>query len=137
MKKKIWIIAGAVVLCILIVINIGMFSRRINVDQVDKVQFGNNPMSEGFSTEDTAKFIKLFNSARYAGEGTGEGGTPEIQVYVYYRDGSYLIISEFSGKGRDFEVSLHNASGNQKDWYYLSSKELDEFVLEMMAKVSN
>ena len=137
MKKKIWIIAGAVVLCILIVINIGIFSRRINLDRVEKVQFRNDPVSEGFSAEDTEKFIKLFNSARYAGEGTGDGGTPEIQVYVYYRDGSYLIISEFSGKGRDFEVTRHDANGKQEDWYYISSKELDAFVLEMVDKVGN
>lgn len=130
-----WIILA---LCIVVLCVLCFFhwrnSLKIDANQVVKIQFGNSPTSTGFNAEDIEKFIKLFNSAKYAGKGTGEGGTPDIEIFVYYKDGSYLKVHEFSGIGQDFEAFHRDPNGKQKSWYYLKSEELEAFVLEMLDK---
>ena len=109
-------------------------TRNIHGDEVVKVYFAGVTESEAWSAEDAKIFIELFNGAEYAGRGTGEGGTPEVQVYVLFQDDSYLIVSEFSCLGRDFEVSLRDAYGKQKAWYYVNSEELKSFIIDMVEK---
>lgn len=112
-------------------------TRDIHWDEVVKVHFAGVTESEAWSTEDAQTFIDLFNMADYAGRGTGEGGTPEVQIYVWYQDGSYLIVSEFNCLGRDFEVSLKNADNKKIAWYYVNSEELEAFVYEMVKKYAD
>lgn len=108
--------------------------HKIDADQVEKIQLGNtcHQSVEVLNAEDTAKFIELFNFAKYAGKANGEGGTPDWTVSVYYRDGSYLTISEFGSAGSTCEVTLRNADRGKKVWYYVKSEELRAFILEMM-----
>ena len=112
-------------------------SRVIKADQVVKVYFAGVTESEAWSAEDAETFIELFNMAEYAGRGTGEGGTPEVQVYVSFQDDSYLIVSEFNCMGRDFEVSLRGADGKRRAWYYVNSKELETFAYAMVQKYAD
>ena len=77
------------------------------------------------------------NEAQYGGKATGEGGTPEVQVYVSFQDDSYLIVSEFNCMGRDFEVSLRGADGKKSAWYYVNSEELEALVYEMVQKYAD
>lgn len=127
-----WMIAA---LCALLLVGLFFVCRsnkhRIDAKTVLKVSFGSTPEFDGWSVEDTETFIDLFNRAKYAGEGTGEGGTPEISVYVYFKDGSYMCVNDFGGKGRNIEVTLFNSD---KKTYYLNSEDLEAFILEMLDK---
>ena len=129
-KSRIVLIVSAicaVVLCLSLFVHWNSL-HKIDAERVEKIQLGNAPTSVTFNAEDTAKFIELFNSAQYAGKGTGEGGTPDWIAFVYYQDGSYLTISEFGGAGRSFEVFLRDANRNKKAWYYVNSEELESFL---------
>ena len=136
MGKWIALALGAVILGVLLFAQ-WRDSRVIKADQVVKVHFAGVTESEAWSTEDAQTFIDLFNMADYAGRGTGEGGTPEVQIYVWYQDGSYLIVSEFNCLGRDFEASLRNTDNKKIAWYYVNSEELEAFVYEMVKKYAD
>lgn len=133
MKKSriVWI--GAV-LCI-VALCASLFAywtsfHKIDPDKVEIIRFGNDPVSEVFGEEDTAKFIKLFNAARYKEEDIGYGTTPDIMVCVYFHDGSYMIINEY-GNG-NFHVSVRNGDGDPVDNYFVNSKVLQAFALEWL-----
>lgn len=134
LKNKWMIIA----LCALLLVGLFWVCRgninRIDANTVLKVSFGSTPEFDGWSVEDTETFIDLFNEAQYAGKGTGEGGTPDITVFVYFKDGSYMWVSDFDGRGLDFEVTLHGSDKKIDAWYYLNSEELKIFILEMLDK---
>ena len=131
-KKRLIISALCIVgLCLLLVIN--WFSlHRINKNNVEKIQIGNSQTASGFNAEDTAKFVELFNSASYTGKAKGWGITPEWTVYVHYRDGSYLMVSDASGVG-NFEIKLCDAFLRTAH-YYIHSEELETFILDLMDK---
>lgn len=111
---------------------------KIEETQVDKVvvwSFGNE--TRKMNLDDTARFIELYNSSEYAGKGTGEGGTPEFGIHVYFSNGTRLDLNDFNGLGKDFEVSIRNAGGNRTAWYYINSEELRTFVSELTERNSN
>ena len=88
------------------------------------------------SSDEANKFIELFNTSKYEGKSTGEGGTPEFGISVYFSDGAYLLANDFDGL-RKFEVSFHKADGGQRSSYYISSEELYAFTAEMVEKAEN
>lgn len=99
---------------------------------MERIEFWHQ-FGEGFelNAEDSARFIELFNASKYEGKGTGEGGTPDFGIRVYFRDGTSLSATDFSGK---LEVSIFSADAEKKAWYYLSSNELYAFLLELADK---
>ena len=108
---------------------------QIEANEVERIAVWTQITEEcELNADDSAKFIELFNSSKYEGKGTGEGGTPEFGICVYFRDGIYLLVNDFCFAGRDFEVSLRDSDGNTKAWYYLSSEELYTFVSELANK---
>ena len=109
--------------------------ERIEANQVKRITVWTQITEEcELNADDSAKFIALFNSSKYEGKGTGEGGTPEFGICVYFCDGTYLLVNDFGCLGKDFEVSLRDSDGNDKEWYYLSSEELYTFVSELANK---
>jgi len=110
--------------------------QRIEENQVEKIvvwvyDYGKKEYE--MTSDDTKKFIELYNSSKYGGEGTGEGCTPEFGIHVYFRDGTYLLVNDFCGF-RKFEVSFRNADGVQKAWYYISSEEFSAFAADLADK---
>ena len=131
-KKRLIVSALCIVgLCLLLIVN-WISLHRINENNVEKIQIGNSPTASGFNAEATAKFIELFNSASYTGKANEQGITPAWDVYVYYRDGSYLIVSDASGVG-NFEVRLRDAFLRTAH-YCIHSEELETFLLGLMNK---
>ena len=133
-SKIVWIVSAlcVVALCVSLFAFWASF-HKIDSDEVEKIVLVvQHTKGYELSASDLERFIRLYNTSIYKGEGTGEGGTPDIQVFVYYQDGSRLIISEFAFKGRDFEVSLRDVNGKKKAWYYVSSKALVAFVSELV-----
>lgn len=109
--------------------------ERIEENQVEKIVVWSQYAEEyELSADDSARFIELYNSSKYSGKGTGEGGTPKFGIYVYFRDGARLRVNDFDGLGKDFEVSLYNSDGASKAWYYINSEELYNFVSELADK---
>ena len=104
-------------------------AHQIDPVRVEKIVISFN-QAEGYelTAAESAAFIKSYNTSAYAGEGTGEGGTPEFGITVHFRDGSILRVNDFSAMGRNFEVSLRDAAGDKKAWYYVNSEELYAFV---------
>lgn len=108
----------------------------IEENQVEKIvaRVINNEKEYEMTSDEAKKFIKLFNTSKYEGKSTGEGGTPEFGISVYFSDGSYLLANEFDGL-RKFEVFFCKADGTQQSGYYISSEELYVFAEEMVGKV--
>lgn len=108
----------------------------IEENQVEKIvaRVINNEKEYEMTSDEAKKFIELFNTSKYEGKSTGEGGTPEFGISVYFSDGSYLLANEFDGS-RKFEVYTSKANGVQSRCYYVSSEELYAFAAEMAGKV--
>lgn len=109
---------------------------RIEENQVEKIvaRVVNSEKEYELTSDDTKKFIELFNTSKYEGKSTGEGGTPEFGISVYFSVGAYLLVNEFDGL-RKFEVFFCKADGTQQHSYYISSEELYAFAEEMADKV--
>ena len=86
-------------------------AKRISESKVEKAELNGYLLPE----EDLNTFIYWFNKAEYKGEGTGEGGTPDYTLEVFFKDGSTMRISDFGGKGITFEVFRFDADGNNLD----------------------
>ncbi len=110
--------------------------ERIEENQVEKIvaRVVNSEKECELTSDDTKKFIELFNTSKYEGKSTGEGGTPEFGISVYFSDGAYLLVNDFDGL-RKFEVSFCKANGVQQHSYYISSEELYAFAAELADKV--
>jgi len=107
--------------------------ERIEEQQVEKISIWTHTIERyELNAEDSAKFIELYNAAKYAGEATGEGGTPEFGIHVSFRDGTQLYVNDFYGK---FEVWLDDADGDKKEWHYIGSNDLYNFVSELANKI--
>lgn len=123
-------------LCTFLVIK-HMNRHKIDSDRVEKITVWSHSFEEQeLNTRDTETFIKLYNKAKYGGEATGEGGTPEYGVHVYFVDGARLVINQFGYVGHDFEVALYDANGPQNDWYYVDSQDLYKFVSEIITNAN-
>ena len=137
MKKKVLIcsILGAIVLCIVGIVLVVHYTgvHKINSGKVDAiVVWAHGLKDQGLNAADAKTFIKLFNKSTYRGEGTGEGGTPEYGVEVRFVDGSYLLVNQFAKSRHMFEVSLRDKNDAYKDWYYIESQELYEFLSNIL-----
>ena len=110
--------------------------ESIEENQVEKiVAWVVNSEKEYEMTSDEAKeFIELFNASKHEGKSTGEGGTPQFGISIYFSDGAYLLVNDFDGLRR-FEVSFCKADGTQQHSSYISSEELYVFAAEMVDKV--
>ncbi|MCH5183882.1 MAG: hypothetical protein J1E00_06875 [Oscillospiraceae bacterium] len=123
-------------LCTFLVIK-HMNRHKIDSDQVEKITVWSHSFDEQeLNVRDTETFIKLYNKAKYGGKATGEGGTPEYGVDVYFVDGSRLVINQFGYVGHDFKVALYDANGPKNDWYYVDSQDLYEFVSEIITNAN-
>lgn len=107
-------------------------NKRISESKVEKAELNGYLLPE----EDLNTFIYWFNIADYKGEGTGEGGTPDYTLKVFFKDGSFMRISDFCGKGITYEVSRFDADGNKTEWYYVYIDELENFFETMFEKHS-
>lgn len=124
-----------VVLCVL------LFAACNKIESIEENQVGkidawviNSKEEYKLSSDEAKKFIGLFNAASYEGKSTGEGGTPQFGIRVYFSDGAYLQVNDFDGS-RKFEVYTSKANGVQSRCYYVSSEELYAFAAEMAGKV--
>ena len=129
---------------IIVILCVSLFTacqrfERIETSQVERIVLWTQTTVDEYelNAEESAKFIELFNSSKYAGKGTGEGGTPEFGIRVYFRDGAYLRVNDFAALGKDLEVSLHDSEGKEKAWYYISNEELYTFVSELSEPQNN
>ena len=106
--------------------------ERIEASQVERIVVWTYIDEEcELNEDDSAKFIELFNSSKYEGKESDFGTTAEFGICVYFRDGAYLRANDFACGGMDFEVSLHDSDGNEKEHYYITNEELYTFVLEL------
>ena len=136
-------IAGIISILLVAIMCLSLFAACKKIDRIEETQVqevilwvdgksGEYTLNE----EQVAKVIELYNTSKYEGEGIGDGGTPQFQFCVYFRNGAYLVINEFDGsQDRDFEVSLYNADKTEQSWYYVSSDALKGFALELVEQV--
>lgn len=136
MKRKIiWgiLAAVAVVVCIAAIWGYWNHVHWMDPSRAEKaaVRGQCQPFCE-LNAEETEKAVRLYNAAQYDGKADGSGGTPYVNVRIYYEDGSYFWISDF---GRSMaEVTFHNANGERKSWFYVRSQELIDFLFELEDK---
>ena len=141
-KKKIIVLSifVAVILCIATVcVSVLIYKNsfsKISPDKVEKVVvWVDGPTKDKeLNTEETEALIKMYNGSKYAGNGKGDGGTPQVQAIVYFTDGSVLRISEFGLIDRDIEVTLRSKNGIEKRWFYLNNQELLDYLTSFCAQ---
>ena len=121
-----------VIACVLLFVY-SEYHTRIDVNQVEKIVVWDYTHDNSIEIDatDTKRFLELYNSSKYGGKATGEGGTPEFGIVVHYTNGKSLYISDFHCMGHDFEVFLYGRNGKGQA-YYVDSEELYEFVLELV-----
>ena len=140
-KKKIIVLSifAAVILCVAtLCVSVLIYKNsfpKISPDKVEKVVIWvDGPTKDKeLNPQETDALIKMYNDSKYAGNGRGDGGTPQVQAIVYFTDGSVLRISEFRLIDRDIEVSLSNKNGIKKRWFYINNRELLDYLTSFRA----
>ena len=135
MKKKrkliiltaVILLVGVATVTVLLVFN---QSDRIRAFRVEKIEVGEYELTWW----ESIRFIYLFNTAEYKGEGIGDGGTAEYMFYVWNRDDSFMIVREFGNKERNFEITTHSPDAKENSWYYVYSEKLEAFAEELLSK---
>ena len=108
--------------------------EKIDADLVEKiVLWEHSPPGIPLTAEESAKFIELYNASEYDGKPTGEGGTPDFGIMVYFTDGTCLHANDFYGR---LEAWITNPEGHTQDDFYIRSQELYAFVSELAAKAT-
>lgn len=103
--------------------------EEIEESQVEKIVLWVHVKEDyELTAAEAAKFIELYNSSTCGGEGTGEGGTPEFGIVVYFRDGTTLRANDFEDS---LEVTLHDSNEQRTAWYYVKGEELYQFVSDL------
>ena len=128
---------------VIVVLCVSLFAACNKIESIEENQVGkidawviNSKEEYKLSSDEAKKFIDLFNAASYEGKSTGEGGTPQFGIRVYFSDGAYLQVNDFDGSSK-FEVYTSKANGVQSRCYYVSSEELYAFAAELADKVNN
>ena len=101
---------------------------QIDAQRVEKITVWSYTARQQLDSDEIDKFIQMYRSSQYNGNGTGEGGTPEFGASVYYIDGSVLHVNDFQTMGRDFEVTLFDATGKREVWCYINNQALLEYL---------
>ena len=127
-KSKWFVLA----LCAILLVALFLIRQRnlyqIDPQRVDRITFEDRPETRELTAEEAARFIELYNSAVYAGKSTGDGGTPDYNFTVYFKDGSYMWVNDFNSMRKDFEVSVRNALKVEIAGYYVDSQPLLDFM---------
>lgn len=132
-KRKLIILAAVILLVAVAAVSVLLIfnrSDRIRAFRVEKIVVGEHELTMW----ESIRFIYLFNTAEYKGEGIGDGGTTEYMFFVWNRDESYLIIREFGNKERNFEITTHSPDATENAWYYVYSEKLEAFAEELLSK---
>ncbi len=132
-KHKLIILAAVILLVVVAAVSVLLIfnqSDRIRAFRVEKIEVGDHELT----LWESIKFIYLFNTAEYKGEGIGDGGTAEYMFYVWNRDSSFMIVREFGGKERNFEITTHDPDAKDTAWYYVYSEKLEAFAEELLSK---
>ena len=68
------------------------------------------------------KIIEEYNKSKYGRRATGEGGTPDFGLIIFFKNGQKTLVNDFYGK---VEVS-HN-----KKSFYLENENLYHLIKEL------
>ncbi|MBQ3154716.1 MAG: hypothetical protein IJB88_05740, partial [Clostridia bacterium] len=93
-KRKLIILTAVILLVVVATVTVLLvFNRsdRIRAFRVERIEVGGYELTRW----ESIRFIYLFNTAEYKGEGIGDGGTAEYMFYVWNRDDSFMIVREF------------------------------------------
>lgn len=119
--KRIILIALSLILCFLVGCN--AHYKTVDVGTVTSASVWTYDGRYELNDEELAELIKLYNSSRYKGKATGDGGTPEFGASISFENGEELCVNEFGGKYGDFEAFY-----NAKKAFYIDNEELLSFV---------
>ena len=139
-KRRIATILAALFVVILCVSLLVITNRieKIKDNQVEKIIIWSDTKGEyEFNSDETAEFINLYNSSKYKGKATGEGGTPEFGIRVVLRDGGRFNITNVCCSDEEFELSIRNSDGEKENWYYFKNQSLYDFALDLIEKAEN
>ncbi len=108
--------------------------KEVKLDDIEYVVLWEQTNNEDYmlNEEDLKEFIKLYNSAVYSGDGTGEGGTPEFGAVIKFKNGSFMRINEFCGNQRTFEITTHKENSERIEWFYAENENLENFIFEKL-----
>ena len=113
MKKLIIFLASALLLfsgCI------SSFSIIDNTE-VKKVIFWTHQSEREATADEMANILELYNTSKYGGKATGEGGTPDFGAKIILENDDEIYVNDFYGK---VEVLTKNRT------FYLESQNLYE-----------
>lgn len=123
------LLAIALVICVAVIYT-AIRINHISLSQVERIVISNwhQGLPYEWTDEEIEYVVNLYNTAVYGGFADGSGGTPNYEVFIYFRDGSYMRISEFNGIKADYEVRIFDSSGVfATPTYYIKSDKLRTF----------
>lgn len=103
--------------------------NTINISQVEKIILWTHKNKYELTAEDSERLIELYNASRYAGKATGEGGTPDFGVTIYFYNQTQLSVNEFAGGIADGSLFEVFSSSPFNSAFYLNSSELYSFII--------
>jgi hypothetical protein len=92
MKKILFFL---VLLCLLLTACKGP-SFTIDYDNVEKAVVWSHQSEYQLTEDETSKVIEEYNKSKYGGRATGEGGTPDFGLSIFFEDGQEAWVNDFS-----------------------------------------
>lgn len=92
------------------------FSAMDNTE-VKKVIFWTRQSEREATADEMASILELYNTSKYGGKATGEGGTPDFGARIILENDDEIIVNDFYGK---VEVLTKNKA------FYLETQKLYE-----------
>lgn len=96
----------------------------IDDTEIEKMVIWTHQSEREASADEMANIIEQYNTSKYDGKATGEGGTPDFGVKIILKNGDEICVNDFYGKVEVF---------TKKHSFYLES----EFLYETLKKAAS
>lgn len=106
--------------------------RRIEESQVERVVVWNHSAERDLTSDETKRFIALYNASKYGGKKIVGESTPNFGIRVYFRDGTVMRTTDELGK---LGVEFCDPDWTEITWNYVNSEELYDFASELAEKI--
>lgn len=102
--------------------------RRIEESQVERVVVWNHSAERDLTSDETARFVALYNASGYGGKKIAGESTPNFGIRVYFCDGTVMCATDELGK---LGVEFCDPDWTRITWNYVNSEDLYDFVSEL------
>ena len=91
----------------------------ISLTDVESATVWTHESQRNLTEDEISEFLEQYNSSKYGGKSTGEGGTPDFGISITLNDGNEILVNDFYGKAEVYA---------DKKSFYLENEELYELI---------